>query len=361
MTTIYNLDQFYFNPVHPAAFGGVIKLYKAAKQQYPDITLSYVKNWLNLQNTYTLHKQTRNKFLRNKYLVTYIDEQWQCDLIDMRQYSRFNKGYKYILTIIDCFSKYLIVFPLKIKSKFEIIKCFKKLFKKRKPIKLQSDRGGEFDNNLFRNLCRINKVNFFTTKDVKLKCAIIERANKTLKSKIITSFTKYGKKEYISNLQNFVNSYNESFHRSIKMKPNEVNKSTEKYAFKNIFGVNNLNHLLLKQSNKPNIKSGDTVRTKYDLNRLEKSYYPLWTDRTYIVDKVLNKSVKPMYVLQDNKRRYYPEELQKINNPEKLSYRIEKILRKRTVNGEKQVLVKWINHPSSYNQWIPATQLIQNK
>ena len=99
------------------------------------------------QNTYTLHKQKRKNFLRNKVLVKNINEQFQADIVDMQMFSKHNNNYKYILTVIDVLSKYAFAKPLKTKSSKDVLKAFENIFKERKPFKLQTDKGKEFVNN----------------------------------------------------------------------------------------------------------------------------------------------------------------------------------------------------------------------
>src|SRR6266581_1399694 len=361
------LEKIYFDIGNPNSYGGVSKLYKAAKNKYPQVTLKYVKLWLSKQNAYTLHKPARRNFSRNIYLVSYIDEQWQADIVDMRQFFRQNQGYRYILTIIDCFSKYLFAYPLKTKRAPETLSKFKTLFNLRKPIKLQTDRGGEFDNKVFREFCKLNKVIYFTTKYKLIKCAIIERANRTLKEKLFRYFTQHGTRKYFDILDKTVDSYNNSVHRSTKIRPSEVNRSNEKYVFSDMFGYKNFKNMFFKQphTNGQNLYINDDVRIKYDLNRLEKSYYPLWTDPVYKINRVLQKYGKPQYSVKlanrELERRFYPDELQKISVSQNSYYRVEKILRYRTRNGIREALVKWLNYPSTHNQWIPATHVIKLK
>ncbi|RWS07984.1 uncharacterized protein B4U79_05370 [Dinothrombium tinctorium] len=89
-------------------------------------TLESVENWLNKQPAYALNHQIRKKFARNRIFVTRIDELWQCDLVDLQQYHKENSGYKFILTIIDVFSKYAWALPLKKKKAKNIILAFEK-------------------------------------------------------------------------------------------------------------------------------------------------------------------------------------------------------------------------------------------
>ena len=97
------------------------------------------KQKLGMGNNFTmqdlseeLNKPVINKFERKKVVVNYIDEIHSCDLVDMVKYSKVNRGYKYIFTNIDIFSKYAWSFPLKTKTIIEIKSCFQKIFKERK-------------------------------------------------------------------------------------------------------------------------------------------------------------------------------------------------------------------------------------
>ena len=109
------------------------------------------KKVLGLGNDFTmddlsqeLNKGVINKFERKEVIIDYIDEIHSCDLVDMTKYSRMNKGYKYIFTNIDIFSKYAWSFPLKTKTIKEIKPCFEKIFKERKPNFIWSDQEASF-------------------------------------------------------------------------------------------------------------------------------------------------------------------------------------------------------------------------
>ena len=144
METEAYLKRMFYNPKHPAAFGGVEAVYRAAQKDGVDINRQHIKDWLSKQPTYTLHKTVRKKFKRNRVLVHGIDHQWQADLVDMTSLAEYNKGYKYLLTCIDVLSKYAWVIPLENKTGHALVKAFKKILKSgRKPQFLQTDKGTE--------------------------------------------------------------------------------------------------------------------------------------------------------------------------------------------------------------------------
>jgi hypothetical protein len=355
------LDSIYFNPENPSSFGGISKLFKSSKVINKDITIKDVRDYLSRRNAYTLHKPARRHFTRNRIYVSQVDEMWEMDLVDMQMFSRQNKSYKYILVIIDAFSKYVWAEPLKTKSPIEVINVFKKIFKYRKPEKIRSDRGLEFNNKPFKNFCDSNGITYFTTQNKDIKCALVERVNRTLKEKIFRIFTHFGTRKWIDYLPQVVMSYNKSKHRSTRMAPIDVDISDEKQVFRNLYGAENFKELFFKNKSPKKFKVGDFVRMKYDLTPMDKSYYPLWTETIYKIIKVLNTVNKAQYVLEldgeELKRRFYPEELQKVSVDENTLYRIERILGYRTVNGQRQAKIRWLGYTPNYDTWIPVDQI----
>ena len=93
-----------------------------------------------------LHKPIRRKFKRCRVLVYGIDRIWAADSVDMQVFSKFNRGVKYLLAVIDVFSKYGWLIPLKDKTGKSVASVLKDLFKERKPEKMWVDKGKEFYN-----------------------------------------------------------------------------------------------------------------------------------------------------------------------------------------------------------------------
>lgn len=355
------LKEIYYNTKNPASFSGAYKIFIEAKKDIPQIKLNDVKKWLSKQLIYTLHKDARKHFKRNPIIAEHSKENYQADLVDMKEFKRFNNGFTYILTVIDVFSKKVFAIALKNKTATSIAKAMGiALEKLLPPAKLQTDKGKEFENKLFFNLMTEHNINYFTTKNQTIKCSIVERFNKTLKNKMFKYFSKTGKRRYIDILDDLINSYNNTYHTSIKMTPNEVNNDNEKNVFENLYGVHSKRELLKKYKT-PKMKAGDTVRKKYDKSVFDRGYYPNWTDETYIIDKSMKNLNKSLYLLQSfnkqvDKKRYYPEEIQKIEKTD--IYRIEKILKEKKIKGEKYFFIKWLNFPSNANSWIKAKDIV---
>jgi transposase InsO family protein len=201
------MDKLYYNISHPASLWGVQRLQRAAKT--PN-----VKRWLETQRAYTLHKPVRSKFSTRRTRTSHFGAQWQADIVDMSAHSRINKGYRYILTVIDVFSRYAWAQPLKTKSAKEILLTFKNIFKTVHPQYLQTDRGKEFENSLFQSFLRERNVKWFAVTS-SVKASLCERFNRTLKTRMFRYFTHSGHYKWTDVLSSLVSSYNQSIHRSL--------------------------------------------------------------------------------------------------------------------------------------------------
>ena len=126
--------------------------------------------------------------------------------------------------------------PLKTKQGQELVKAFKTILASgRKPSKLQTDQGTEFLNCVFQKFLRENKIEFFTVKS-ELKASVVERFNRTFKNKMYKYFTAKNTLTYINVLPQLVRSYNNTYQRSIKMKPSQVTKANEAKVWDTLYG-----------------------------------------------------------------------------------------------------------------------------
>ena len=133
-----------------------------------------------------LHKPIRRNFTRRRVIVDHIDETWCADLVEMQKFSKWNKGYRYLLMVLDILSKYGWIVPLKDK------KAFNAIFKEgRVPRRFWVDKGKEFYN-------RVSSV--------------CERWNRTIKTKMWKQFTVQGNTRYLEILPNLVKEYNNTKH-----------------------------------------------------------------------------------------------------------------------------------------------------
>lgn len=352
-----NLSNIYYNPSDPGSYGGVERLLSRAKElRVPSVTRKDVRRFLSSQPTYTLHRSARRHFPRNKTYVRGIDEQWQADLVDMQALSHSNKGYKYLLTCIDVFSKFAWAVPVKTKSAASIVDGFKILFEqetKRRPKTLQTDKGKEFLNAAVQHLLqKTYKIRHFTSWSDQ-KAAVVERFNRTLKERMWRYFTNEQTQYYLDVLPNLLKSYNNSPHRSIGVTPSTVKKANESKIRERLYKE----HGQSKQSNpSPDLSIGTLVRISKVKGDFEKGYIPNWSEEDFRIREIDDsKGVRRVYRLEDKmgeaiQGMWYREELIPITRNR---YLIEKILRRRTTaTGENECLIHWRGWPKKFNSWI---------
>ena len=349
------LAGIYLDPSHPASFGGLDAVYRAVKEEGKSkISRKQVQDWLSQQDVYTLHKPARRHYKRSRVIVSGIDAQFQADLCDVQSLSRYNKGYKYLLTCLDIFSKYAFVIPLKTKQGQELVKAFQTILSSgRKPSKLQTDQGSEFLNRVFQKFLRDNNIDFFTVNSG-LKASVVERFNRTFKNKMYKYFTYKNTLSYIDALPQLVKSYNNTYHRSIKMKPSQVTKANEAKVWETLYVDDVHKRVRFK------FQVGDRVRISKAKRLFEKSYLPNFTEEMFTVYKRFARQV-PVYKLKDDAGEildgsFYEPELQKIIKNDDV-YRVEKILRKRKRKGVVEYFVKWKGYPDKFNSWVPESNV----
>ena len=183
-----------------------------------------ITKFLATQSTAQIHKPAVEKI--NKPTVTsQPGEQWHADLIDMQSYAGLNNGVKYLLTIIDAFSKFAWVETLKSKTEKEVAAAFEDVFKSGTPRKLVTDNGGEFNNGTFAALMTKYQITHVNTSPYNPKAnGMVERFNKTLKGKIQKFMDHYGSNHYIDALPDLVLNYNTTKHRTTRKTPKEVHE-----------------------------------------------------------------------------------------------------------------------------------------
>lgn len=151
----------------------------------------------------------------------------------MDLYAKENKNFKYILVVIDCFSKFVRVRTLKIRTGTEVTNAFKNILtdSRVKPKKLQTDQGREFFNVNFQSLMKENDIIHYCT-SFKTRASIAERVIRTIKEKLFKYFGLHGKYEWIDGIPTIVNKYNQTKHRTIGIKPCDVNKNNKQSLLK---------------------------------------------------------------------------------------------------------------------------------
>jgi transposase InsO family protein len=224
------MDSVYFDPKHPGSFTSVSNL-----ERYSGKDRSSVQNFLTSQDAYTLHKPTRVRFRRRRTYAKGINDLFQADLVDLSNLATQNNGYRYILTCIDVFSKKAWCIPLKTKGGKEVTAAFEKILNDTPCTFLQTDKGSEYLNGTFQAMLRDRNIKFYTSENDDLKASVIERFNRTIKSKMWRYFTYANTRRYVDVIDDLVDSYNNTYHRSIGMKPSEVNSCNEQQVRERLY------------------------------------------------------------------------------------------------------------------------------
>lgn len=162
-----------------------------------------------------LYKPIRKTFPRSKVVVNTIDSMWDGDLADVSNIASHNDGYKFLLVLIDIFSRFLFIVPLKNKQNQTIIEGLKSIFQKgRKPHTLRTDKGSEFKNRWVKTFLKKEGINVIYTQN-ETKANYAERVIRTMKNLMYRYFMKNRTYHYVNVLQDLVNSYNKRPHRSL--------------------------------------------------------------------------------------------------------------------------------------------------
>lgn len=345
------LTNIYFNPENPASFGGVNKLYKEAKNYTSKIKLSDVKNFLNKYDTYTLHKPTRRRYKTNKTIALAPDHMWQTDLTDMQRYATENDGFRYILFVIDVYTRQLFLKPLKSKHSSEVSKAFFEIITEtnRFPAYVSSDFGKEYLGSEFQNMLKAFNIGYFTCNSPN-KASLAERVQRTIKEKLFRYFTKFNTHRYINILEQFETAYNKSHHRMIATTPNKFYSNSIKMKDSTTTAMNI----------KPKFKKDAFVRISRVKENMTKGYAQGWTEEIFKINKVLTyKSSVPMYLLEDLQGEvlegsFYEAEIQLVHYDPNAEFKIEKILGEKGKGKNRQLLVKWLGWPEKFASYINA-------
>ena len=245
---------------------------------------------------------------------SFKDNIWGVDLADMQLISKYNKGIRYHLCVIDLLSKYAWVVSLKDKKGTTIVNVFQSISNnlKRKPNKIWVDQGSEFYNTHFKKWLKDNNIEKYATHNGG-KSVVAERFIRTLKNKIYKHMTAISENVCFEVLNDIVDKYNNAYHKTIKMKP--LNVKNDSFAEYN------------EESNEkdPKFKVADHARISKYKNIFAKGYAPNWSEEIFVVKK-LKSTVPWTYVISDLNGEeivgsFYEKELQKTNQKK---FRIEK-------------------------------------
>lgn len=294
-----------------------------------------------------LHKPARKIYKRRRVVVKGLNDLYQADLVEMIPYARQNGGYKYILVVIDVFSKFVWANPVKTKSAKDITNVMKKILSSKTPRNLQTDMGKEFYNKDFSALMKKLNINHYSTFS-STKASVVERVNRTLKSLMWKEFSMQGSYKWLKILPEIVYKYNNTIHSTIKMKPSNVNANNESQLLKTVYSHIKLSNLITK------FKRNEHVRISKHRGIFAKGYNPNWSNEVFTVDKIQYTN-PTTYLIRDLSGQpisgaFYEQELQRAKYPD--VQLVEKVLKRKG----NRLYVKWLGLDEK--SWIKKTDLV---
>ena len=194
--------------------------------------------------------------------------------------AKYNRGYRYLLTVVDVFSKHAWVQTVKNKTGQAVTAAFEKILKEgRKPFNLQTDDGLVFNNKTFQALMKRKGIHHFSTSG-DTKASVVERFTRTLKQRLYRYFTVKNTLNFVPVLQDLVKGNNRSYHRSIKRAPNEVTEANSPEVWETLYGKEK------GKVKRPRFKVGNCVRLNEKFRPFKKGYLPGWTEEVFVVRRV---------------------------------------------------------------------------
>ncbi len=298
-----------------------------------------------------LHRQVKTKIERRRVESSGIDDIWSCDLMEMGNVAQSNKGYKYSLNIVDVFSKYAWVIPLKDKTGRTILEAFKWVFDQgRIPKKIWVDSGGEFYNKQLQDFLAKNKTSLYSTFS-ESKSVVVERFNRTIKDAIYRHFTSENTNNWINYYATWLDEYNNRIHSTIGITPTEASMEENIDRVKEAFAKRG------KASIKPPVfEVGDNVRISRLKNTFEKGYDHNWSLAVYTISRDLPRR-PPTYTLTDGAGNilvgsFYAEELQHAKSFD-IAFKPEKVVKIEYINEIPFQLIHYQNKSDAYDRLIP--------
>jgi hypothetical protein len=363
-----DLENNYTTAGHPIAFSGITNIHKYYKGK---LSIDKIKDILSKIENYTLHREYK-KGQRNPSYSHFKRYQFQMDLVDIQELAKYNDGVRYIMTVIDTFTRFAFCRLLLDKRAQTVLSAFQSVLNeaKQNPKILVVDRGAEFQNKHFIEFCKKNNIKIYTP-DSSIHAAYIERFNRSLQGLIYKFMTENETYRFISQaskldgsdvktFSRILETYNNRRHRMIGTTP--LLAETDENRHQDIALRMAKYHEKIKPK-KQNYKIGDTVRIAIQKGKFARGYKEQSNLEIFRIYDVKKSTKIPMYFLETYdksekiKGGFYEFELTKVNSD---VFRIEKILKTRKCGGITQHFVRWKGFNPSYDSWINADDVTKD-
>jgi transposase InsO family protein len=344
-------------PGHKAAFsapGNVARTFGVSQAK--------ARRMLEEVDSYVSHREYKRPSVFNPYYVYRRRELIQADLIDISELRAHNNGVRYLLLIIDVFTKKIWVYPLKSKQGIQVrdaLEAWLDTIGNPTPEVFATDAGTEFFNQHVRTLLNSRGVRQENSVGT-CKAAVAERANKSLQVLLYKYMSENQTKEYLSKLDKLVETYNKRGHRTLNfMSPNMADLPRNE---EQVRGIHIARYAKIPNK-KIKFKVGEVVRIKLEsklLSPQSRAYKPQFKDEYFVIRDINRRLPIPLYYLkamannEEIKGGFYSNELTAVRGDE---FKVERVLDERGEGPNKELLIRWLNFGPDWDSWVPASSV----
>ena len=347
------LERIYYDARSGGGYSTPGKLLQEVQRRgyYKKVGRRRIEHFLNRLAPYSVFRPSRGHFPTPPVVVNGPLHQFDIDLVDVSRQQSANDGVRYLVTAIDVFSKYAIVVPVVSKNGSVVANAVSKIIDIRLPRAICSDLGSEFRSGHFQKLLRDRNIHHFYAGGSG-KCTIVERFHRTLKTRIARFEHHQNTERYIDALQDIVEGYNKSYHRTIKGRPIDVTEAEKDVVFFNSYAKKQPAKLVPFR-----FEIGDNVRISAERHPFLREHFQRWSEELYTVTKRWRQRNINMYKVKDCSEdevigSFYADELTKVEGANDSLYRIEKVLDEKMENGVRMIKVKFVGYPERCGKWI---------
>jgi len=351
----------YRTPGDPIAFGGVTAL----TQSVPHLSKKRAREILDHIDSYTLHRFFRSPTQYNPYFLYHRRAFIQSDLIDVQQLASQNDDIRFLLLIIDCFTRRIWVYPLQRKNAQQVLQALKLWLlrdggrRRRGRQVFSADGGKEFQNALVQNLLRHYNVELQLASGTSKAC-YAERANRTIQDILYKYLSDAETSTYIDKLPALVRTYNQRGHRSLRyLSPAQADLPRNEISVRAIA----IKRYSAIKPKKPRFQIGQVVRIKTSAKAVSssrRSYAEQFHGEYYRIQRINQRLPIPLYYIQSLdtlehlEDGFYAEEITPVRSQR---FKIASVLAWRGRGRQRQALVRWQFFSPRWDTWVNADQL----
>jgi len=344
-----DLAEKYYDPKQPGSFQGADKLYRSVG----GVSKKKIRDWLSSQETHTLTREFKtSKKRRLRVPLLSLNHQWDIDCGFLPGFEE--RGYKGFLLCIDVFSRQVHACAIKTTSAAQIIACLKIIFQTARPRVIRSDGGIEFRAKATKQFLDSQNISHYITHNT-TQANFAERAIRSIKARLFKYLVYKNSKKWVDVLRDIVQSYNNTYHRSLGRTPASVNENNQEEALLQQYVINPPK---MHERRPYGYSVGDNVRIPYTRQKFDRVYNVKWTGEVMTVVKRYRNQNINLYKVEGFDKEpilgsFHEWELQKIVQEDDPIYKIDRVVRTKGRGKNKFAFVSWLAWPSRFNSWVP--------